>query len=129
MTETPAPGLQNGSSEKLPDLSWIGAIIGVLICCVAIYSELKFRDAVMVLPVGTAIRPMGFAVTEGGLFLFGLLLGVPISALGIALARVERKRVSRWLGIAGLVLNLLPLPVMWVMFHQTMRMTNIQLAP
>lgn len=129
MIETPAPGLQNESSEKLPDLSWIGAIIGALICCVAIYSELKFRHALMALPAGTSIRPMGFAVMEIGFCLFGLLLGIPISALGIALARMERKRVSFWLGIAGLVLNLLPLPITRIMDDQTMRMTKVQMVP
>ena len=73
---------------------------------------------------------MGMAVTEGATFLLGLLLGVPVSALGIALARVERKRVSIWIGLAGLILNLLPLPMTRLMNGQTLRGAHpIQLAP
>jgi hypothetical protein len=129
MNKTPAPGSPNGQDAILPDLSWIGVTFGTLICGIAVYSEVKFQHTVRALPSGTAIRPMGMAAFEGGLFLLGLLFGVPMSVLGIKLARVERKHASLWLGVVGLVLNLLPLPVTWIMSHQTLRSTAIHVSP
>ena len=121
--------LQNNSRQQLPNPSWVGVIIGTVLCCIAIGFQVEFRLALVALPANAAIRPMGLAVIIFGLALGGLLLGVPFSILGIMLARTERKRVSLWLGWIGLILSLMPLPISKILSDQTLRATGVQLSP
>jgi hypothetical protein len=130
MNKIPASSLHESPNEKLPDPSCIGFIVGTLVCCLALYIQVTFRYTIMALPSAAAIRPMGQAVMEFGLSVVGLFLGVPFSLLGVYFARKGRKPARAWLGLLGLVLSLLPLPIALKMSRETFRVSpDTQLAP
>ena len=127
--ETPAAALPESADAKLPDMSWIGLLLGALFCVLAIYSEVRFRHTIMALPPGTGIRPIEHSILELVWGAFALLLGVPCSVLGIAVARVERKPLSVWLGIVGVCVCLLPFPIAQSMSAHTIHTSNVRLLP
>jgi hypothetical protein len=117
------------SPEKLPNLSIAGVIIGFILCSASVYFQMRFRHAALALPAGTEIRPMHDAVITVGLATLGLILALPCSVVGIQQARTQRNRTGFWLGTFGVCLSLLPLPLSQFLFHHTLTMTGIKIAP
>ena len=121
--------LQSKLIWQILNPSWIGVIIGAVLCCLAICLQLQFRREAIAVPAGVAVWPMTFAMAEIGLDAFGLLLGVPFSILGILEARYSRNWIGLWLGVLGVTLSLLPVPISTILRNQTLRSTGIHLTP
>lgn len=108
---------------------WIGLVIGVTLCCAAIWFQLEFRRALEALPVEATVRPSAQAVIPIGLAVGGLIIGVPYAILGIAVANVERQRYGILLGVVALVMNLLPMPISIAMSKKTYVRNSVKFAP
>ncbi len=82
---------------------WVGILVGLTLCSLAVFDEMNFRQNILALPAETAIRPMGMAVTAIGLALAGVLFGLPFSVLGLLKVYARGKPSLLLLGIIGIV--------------------------
>jgi hypothetical protein len=100
----------------------IVSVVGNLGIC---WMEWGFYQAVVKLPPGTEIRPMGLAFTEFLIAFLTFFLVVPVSAMGICLSG-EKKRFGQLILLAlAIALSLTPMPLGWWIGNKTIAATGV----
>jgi hypothetical protein len=103
----------------------LACLVGASADVVALLSALSLRGV----PPGSEIRPLAGALAVAVLWLGGWLVGLPLAAFGTAVCLVRRCWWGVALGIAGMVLAVLPDPIYQRITEQIVRINHLRLAP